>query len=719
VKRILVPMPDHLRKPRKPRGPRPNRKRPPDNRDRSKFATSPFIAIDGEGFSEGVIQTVSIEGHEYVYQPHYYSLLAASDGREDYCLSGRLSSQRCLEFLFNVSSANPRGIFVIFSGGYDVTQFLGHDIKRSEAKELMESAKSDTNHLDITRGGYDYRIKIVPRKNLTISRWTAKTPKYKFNPKSGRSSKTPHETFVLWDVWGFFQDSFSEVMRKWIPDDVDYQFIRQMKEKRGNSELFNRDEMDVIRKYNAAELRCLVAIMNRVRSAIEALGLKVTRWDGAGAIAGAMNQKHNVKASKAPDYTPAFDAACHAYSGGHIEVCKIGFHFGEVHHYDVNSAYPAEFINLPDLASGRWRHSSDAIGDQPPEGFTLVYVQYNFREGLPFYPLFFRERDGTILYPQYGEGWYWFPEYTAAREYFLQHGGTCFRVLEWWHYASDAPRPFAWVRDYYARRQHLVADAKRRAIENGEEKIIKLGLNSLYGKTMQQVGARMVGDEFKPPAYFQIEWGGYVTSGCRAKLMRAATQNPHSIIAFATDGLFSTEPLLLDCPTEKVLGAWEYQSHAGITMVMPGVYWLHSVDELGDLKSRHYARGFDKKTMGNPTIVHQAWARGQDEIAMETTRLIGLGTAVSSKHFWKMRGCFVSSSRMLRLDGLNSKRLAITVSSSKPHRGLVAIDPKEPDASMGTCSKPYDIKFLTTPLEDAQSRAEDEAEREALDAAEA
>jgi hypothetical protein len=682
--------------------------------DRSIFTNGHFVAVDGEGFSEGKPLIVRIEDNEYVYSPHYYGLIASSDGHEDYVLDGRLRIKTCLDFLLNIVIRDRRAIPVIFSGSYDVVQFLAHDLSREQCKLLLQSTGTRSIHLDITLGEHDYRLKMVPRKSFTVSRWNAGEDKYKIN-KRGEWQATKHISVTLWDVWGFFQDSFIGVMEKWIPGNADYQFIAGMKGKR---KLFQREEMEVIRKYTQAELRCLVEVMNELRKAIAGLGLKITRWDGAGAIAGAMMKTHQVKLRKSPDYTPAFDAACHAYSGGHIEVYKLGYHKGDVHHYDINSAYPAEFIGLPDLSSGRWQHSSDSdnVGS-PPDGFTLVRVAYNFNEGMPFYPLFFRERDGTILYPSEGEGWYWFPEYDVAREFFYTHGGVAFRVLEWWHYRHSGLCPFSWVQDYYDRRKLLVAISKRTKVPNGEEKIIKLGLNSLYGKTMQTVGARVVGDDIVPPSYFQIEWGGYVTSGCRSKLMRAAIQQPHAIIAIATDGIFSLEPLLLDCPKDKLLGGWEYQKHDGITMVMPGVYWLHDLEEeTGELKSKHYTRGFNKETMEQPSIIHEAWKRRERYIAIETTRMIGLGTACTSPRFWKMRGCFVTSQRELSLDGHNSKRYPVSLSTNRPARGLVQTWPLSRDRPDITMSKAYDVRFLMSPIEDVKKRAEDEGEREAIDA---
>ena len=97
---------------------------------------------------------------------------------------------------------------------------------------------------------------------------------------------------TLWDVWGFFQESFLAALDYWLPADPDYAFIRDWKGKRSE---FERGEIDTIRRYNAAELRCLALMMNKVRDAIRNMGLTVSRWDGAGAISGAMLKHNNVK----------------------------------------------------------------------------------------------------------------------------------------------------------------------------------------------------------------------------------------------------------------------------------------------------------------------------------------------------------------------------------------------------------------------------------------
>lgn len=678
----------------------------PRKKPQSKFETARFVAVDGEGFSEGpeIRVTMGNPPHEYVARDHHYALLTDSDGEEIYVPRGRLSAKRCLDFLLSIGLRDKHAVPVIFGGTYDICHMLAFSLSEAECAELLAGDGDARRHyLDATLEGEDYRLDYRPRKHLTIRRWPGGADKYERHTKRDGTSVwrlTPHDKVTLWDVWGYFQSSFVTAMEQWLPDDPDWQFIRREK---GNRSVFDRAEIDTIRRYNAAEVRCLAAIMERVRDSIRALGLTVTRWDGAGAIAGAMFKFHTVKDHMAWSPDDVFTAARVAYSGGHIEACKVGFHDGPVYHYDINSAYPHQFRSLPSLATGRWIGGTDL----PPRGFTLVQIAYRFVPGLPFYPLFYRNENGTIIYGERGRGWYWFPEYEAGRAFAEKFGAFEFRVMSWWHFETRSnDRPFRWIEDYYARRQHLVAETKRSGVPNGEEKTIKLGLNSCYGKTAQQVGARVEAGEIVPPAYFQLEWSGYVTAGCRAQLMLAATEAPETIISFATDALFSTAPLSVPCPPVKELGAWESLVHTGMTIVMPGVYWLHD-----DAKTKHYSRGYDKSQMEDYAIVHEAWRAGKTTLAFDHTRMVTLGNACMSEGFWKLRGLFTASSRVLQLDGSNSKRWGVAMSSARPHKELCVTRPRDIEADYhlsldSLCSAPYPIGFLDADSSEAVSADE-------------
>lgn len=676
------------------RASRPRQRKAARNRSKplSLFQRGAFVAIDGEGFSEGEEHVWTVGDNEYRGRSHFYALLSSSDGSELYSDTGRLSTQDCLDYLLSLSRIyRGKAILVCFGASYDMTQMLCHGLDRDEVNWLLQGDGNPLRHkhLDVTLGDFDYRIACMPRKSLTVKRWPKGADKYE-RAKNGGWKLTKHDKATLWDVWGFFQDSFAGAMSKWIPDDPDYQFIKQMK---GERSVFDRSEIDTIRRYNQAELRALVAMMERVRDAIAGMGLSISRWDGAGAIASAFMRANDVKhyMERTPD--DVFTAARHAYSGGHIEMCQIGHYEGKVYHYDINSAYPHWFRQLPSLAGGTWLCGSDEV---VPSGFTLVRVSFHFYAGLPFYPLFYRETNGAILYPDSGEGWYWYPEFSVARRFAAEFGAHRFQVMEWKHLkGSDTTKwsPFTWVADAFERRKHLVAEAKRTGIPSGEEKTLKLGYNSCYGKTAQQVGARLVEGELQPPSYFQLEWAGYVTAGCRSQIMEAAMQAPDAIIAMATDGIFSTRPLDLYTPAEKELGAWEAQVHDGITMVMPGVYWLHDGG-----KAEHHSRGFDKRQLREHDPILAAWRKRQSKMGVHMQRLVTLGTATTSDQFWEMRGMFVDCVKSLAINGDNSKREPINL-SLRPERGLIQTRPRQRwpdlfDAEQSELSAIYPIDWL-------------------------
>lgn len=710
----------------------------------SSFHTYEFVAVDGEGFNEGPDETIRI-GKDGVYKTtryHHYAYLAASDGSEEYAETGRISSKKCLDFLLAIKQNNPNALPVVFSGSYDVCHMLAFGLEQDEIKHLLHGDPDDPvpeefrrKILDVSlieKGeGHDYRIEYRPRKSLSIWRWPYGADKFEEKRKCDGSTKwqySANDHVVLWDVWGFFQGSFAQAMENWLPGHPDAEFIKTMKAGRS---VFSRSEIDTIKHYNQLELKCLVEIMERLRTAIATMGLTITRWDGSGAISGAMLKHHNIKNYMATCPDEVFEAATIGYSGGHIEAYMLGTAHQSVFHDDINSAYPAEFLNLPSLADGTWQ--LDGTGD-PPAGFTIVCVEFHYRYGMPFYPLFYRTDGGSIIYPQRGAGWYWYPEFVAGRDFARKFGAQVFRVVKWHHFKEDDPtlRPFAFIADLYEQRKAIIAQTRATGVPNGAQHTYKLAYNGGYGKTVQQVGARVdwAAREIIPPAYFQLEWGGYITAGARAKLMQAAMQKPHAIIAVATDGIYSLERLDLDRPAGKILGAWEETVHQGMTLVMPGVYWLHDEpSKTNKTGLTNYSRGFSKEAMETPEAVHTAWKRKYEEMYVASDRMVTLGTACISDGFFALRGRFLKSDRNLVLNGRNSKRVGISMHNKKPHLRMYPTQPipteifglDDADGEF-TMSAPYPISWFEIddlPVSQAERDPNAEAEKSFDDDAEA
>lgn len=647
----------------------------------SKWDKGQFIALDGEGENDPSTQKFRVgnDGKTYHAAEHRYTLLAASTGETLYNGGKRLGTQACLDFLLDLGQEYKKAIFVIFAGSYDINHMLMFGFDK---KTLQKISRGDTVLFDYD--GVEYEIEYRARKSLSLKRGRIWIPEKKLSKWQSK--------ITIWDVFGFFQESFIKVMWKWLGENHrHYELIKDMKARRGD---FANVEQKAINAYNAAELETLVELMEKVRESINGLDLKCNRWDGAGSIAGALFRKHKSREHKRP-YKIDFDldrAIRTAYAGGRIEICKMGNYCGTVYDYDINSAYPFVMKDLPSLANGWWEHGKGT----PPAGFTLVRCKYEFIRGQNFYPLFFRTDKMQIYFPSDGEGWYWYPEYHASR---LCPGNV--EVLEWYHFVAEKDeKPFSWITEYYETRKKWVKNPDQEW-QRGGEKIIKLGLNSLYGKTAQQLG----GTGLAPPTYHQMEWAGFITSATRARLYEAAMKDPSNIIGFATDGIFSTRPLDVPLSDKKEIGMWELKVFAGLTIVMAGVYWWHKERQKeNDIqKYDHFSRGFDKESMETPDLIISAWQRGISNIDISMHRLITMGSACASETLWKMRGRFTQGFRTLRLDGKSNKRQAINVAKKKPYKELVALKPAENleyGCGLLNISHPYPVKWLNEEMTD-------------------
>lgn len=613
----------------------------------------PILAWDGEGWSDPTGR-------------HVYGYFANSAGDELFCESG-LSTINCLNLL--VESGSEK-LNVIFSGSYDVTLIL-KDLSPDQARDCMK----DNEKTGFVQGCYyeGFVIRYVPRKYLYVRR------------------EDMTRGIVLWDVWGFFQGSFLEAIEKWFGKDYpDLQLIYEGKLKRTD---FDTADIDFIRKYNSAELRALVSLIEALIKAANDAGLTLSRFDGAGAVAAAMLKKHGIKERVFRDEEgnkirlplemrlPAEIA----YYGGRIEALQYGRTDKTVYHYDINSAYPAALINLPNIGRGNWKRVEKPVFSRCPE-MSLFLVSWDVgNERICPFP--YRSKlQKKIFYPPRGRSWIWYPEVFAALNAKKDHWKI--EIEEAWIFEPENPedRPYGFISEYYERRAALVEETKKTEKPNGAEKVIKLGLNSLYGKTAQRVGA-------KP--YHSLAYAGYITSKTRAMLFSAAMQAPYAIIALATDGIFSLAPLALYCPSRKELGAWEEQVHTGMVLVQSGHYIINDSGKL-----RLWSRGFDKFTGSGLTSEErskdyqnliaaylsrllEAWEAKEYRIFLPCSRFCTLKSALIGER-WDKRGQWIKG----HAEDLPGKELKIEPIDTK----------RETDMSFRQKNPAYDM-VLTLPTE--------------------
>jgi hypothetical protein len=601
---------------------------------RNKFQSGFFITWDGEGVTRD-------DGtHDYCY-------FASSAGHELLQVQGTLRTVNCFELLLEASESAPMATHVIFSGSYDVNMML-IDVP----KELLAVIYSG----ETARWG-DYDISYVPKKQLTVRRLSSQRYKTIVGKDGSTSYKADYSgRVVLWDVFGFFQGSFVSALTSYNFALTDIEYIQSMKIQRGTftADTFKRDVVPYCRK----ELQLLKQLMNTLKDYLIEADLTISRWDGAGAIAVALLKRYGIKQFKGVIPDAVNKASLYAYSGGRIECIQYGHYEGTVYHYDLNSAYPSAMLRCPDLSTGEWvahkKTSPDMLWDHVRRNeFSLWDVEWSFPDDRVLYPFAMRDLFGQIAYPASGRSWIWGPELNALFDaspdlapFLIIRGG--------YSYETDVPKyPFDFLPELFA----LRARWKREG--NGAEKVLKLGINSLYGKMIQKQGYREKEGVKGIPPYFQLQWAGFITSATRASLYRASMQAPQHIICLATDGIFSTVPL--DLPLSKRLGEWDDSIHTSMTIVQSGVYWYTNLDG----SRREYYRGFDRGTITEEKVL-DAWRAHVHTLEVKTTRFITLGSALVSEDRFKLWRHWHTIDRVLTLDfSASAKRCDTTTMKTR------------------------------------------------------
>jgi hypothetical protein len=251
-----------------------------------------------------------------------YVLLATSEGASA-LRPGGLSTLDCLNLLIQQASEHPKAIFVGYSLQHDCEWFL-RDLPRDLLYKLWKGEKV------MWRG---YTIEYRPRHFLWVqdSDW-----------RRTRSSRDI--SFTLYDVIGFFAQSFLKTLKEWYPECPDLDLIAAGKELRDSFGQYSlgefkarvrtairrlrpaADEFEIEQRtqglidhyprpdteefevaYNGAENRGLVEVMRRFRQALEDAGITISRWDGGGAIAASLLRREGVKAHMTRRRVPGVD----------------------------------------------------------------------------------------------------------------------------------------------------------------------------------------------------------------------------------------------------------------------------------------------------------------------------------------------------------------------------------------------------------------------------
>ncbi len=181
-----------------------------------------------------------------------------------------------------------------------------------------------------------------------------------------------------------------------------------------------------------------------------------------------------------------------------------------------------------------------------------------------------------------GERWIYYPEVLAAIR--SLRGKDQLRIFEGWEFQRAAgDKPFTVLSELYKRRQDMVK------VNDPAQMVLKLGLNSVYGKLCQKLGWNE--EKNTSPVFHNLLFAGWITSYIRGMIYGVVSQVQNDVISINTDGIVSKSPLPIRLTAEKELGGWTVDKFDELIQLQSGVYWLR--------KGKHWkerARGLGRVT---------------------------------------------------------------------------------------------------------------------------
>lgn len=571
-------------------------------RDNKPFKA--FVGVDGEG------RNTDDGRHTYFMLRAGNETIGPRPGEE------RIRTSDAFDFLCDLS---PENIYVAYFFDYDVTKIL-EDVPFGKLWKLIHRerrVRKKGGYFPVDFGGYQFDW--FPRKEFKVRR---KYNDHEYSP-----------WIVINDVGTFFQTSFVKTLETWsIGTPSQREMIAEGKELRSE---FERITDEYIDEYNRLECDLLAELMEDFRDVCEDAGYVPRKWQGPGILAEAALDRHKVPQTAdipllqdtAEDSVASFGR--YAYYGPKFETSCVGPTEAPCVQFDINSAFPAAMQSLPCLIHGTWRR---VIGTRKlaPDELSICFGTFSWEPGSKramFMGFPIRREDGSIHFPFNGKGWYWSFEARAAVH-------QDFRVYDSWIYEKNCScQPFAFVQDIYAERKRIG--------KSGRGIVLKLLINSLYGKLVQTIGN---------PRYSNPIWASYITAWTRTKLAEAIHSLPccrngsnsvpcgFDVFMIASDAIYTRRYDSFEIEVSDKLGDWDRSDYVnGLFLIQPGVYF----DPKGQGDDVTY------KTRGIPRRVveeHKSdFIRGFERI-LETHRIETGDVHLPFSTFYGIRQCIARRS---------------------------------------------------------------------------
>jgi len=539
--------------------------------------TKKVIVWDGEG--------MKLTGPD---KPQHYVLFGCSVRPDNPLVidkpDGRLTFEQLADYCIDVASEYPNAIHLGYFFQYDQNMIIW---------SLPWPAKLALYHRGacrVTRNGKRYIVRCVFGKTIRITRIVDDVK----------------VSILIEDIAAFFATSFVVAYKSLFPtirNPENWAIVEEGKKQRADM-LY--EDMPKVRRYWRAEILALEELAIEFRRLMFEGGFMLTQWYGPGALANYIRKRHGLarhewggKEDNMPP--PVHEAVKGAFYGGHIEQYQVGRIDGPIYQYDKNSAYPSAFCHVPTLAEGgEWRYVGPVTAEEwfSPAGKRLRigfavfrvrwYGESSHRESSHrntlIQPLPHRSQRDSISYPRNTEGWYWAPEVGVAMDWARRraHKGVKCEIFDGWIWEPKQPVEWPWedlMIDLYTTRR-VLKDA-----DNPVQMGYKLSMNSLYGKAAQRAGGKD-----KPPSSHTLPIAGYVTSECRAAVMKLMLScKPGTVLNVETDGVFTTTPpdeLEGNFPISAKLGDWDVKVLDEMIVIQNGVYLKRIGDAWKPPKSR-------------------------------------------------------------------------------------------------------------------------------------
>lgn len=618
-----------------------------------------------------------------------------------------LPADRLLELLTHGKMRNA--INVWFNLKFDAHVLL-KGLPEMNLREIQEFNATSIPYTNDAGDELEWDIVYLPKKMLKI--------------QDGHGNSYTHYDASQFTYCGGLEDSAEE----WLgepdakaDDDLDMdEFEMDDDGERVNAYL--RDRWHDIRRYIQQDCALTRRIMDEIVETAESLDPAIpfgrpysTGYVAADYIRNRLDHKPGFAADRVQE------AAWHSYRGGRFEVFERG-DVGEVAGPDINSAYPAVMKDLPDPATLSWGgFGPDYVGDidaladggdfahpemgKPSLGFVKVRATTDADRRIQPFAVKNPDKGHRVEYPALDGATVWtiLPIFEFARdEDYLVDYEVEAAVLG---YESDATDyPFEFFAELYDDRKTFEDEGREKAA-----KLLKIVMNSIYGKTCQTTEKREVipeDEEFdladlgeherfdsasygdpRDPDFRQIRWrehteagrlfnpvlAAYITGMTRLKLHSAVVYNDleDDTYMLATDCLMvdrdAFEGTALHEKAEHspdsyadALGGWDYDYEGRAFIVGSGVYEVEKDD--GELKKG--VRGFKELHATDKSLREKAAECDERGIPVETKRPITIGDCLHLNKPTSRVGSFIEGTPMDD-DSLGGRWLTASMDSKR------------------------------------------------------